>query len=125
MRRSLLLQIDRIAGILANPKYLGQQFWRDLSPAAEGFAWASGRAISFSSVSGLQDRRPTMQPQRLLQICVFLGLKREFRRTMIAMVCVDGRAADIKGQIVDGTQWAIRLRINVDSSREENGTKSI
>jgi hypothetical protein len=44
-----------------------------------------------------------MQPQRLLQASLFLGLKREFQRIMIAMTCLDVRASHIKGQIVDGT----------------------
>jgi hypothetical protein len=44
-----------------------------------------------------------MQPQRLLPVYVFLGLKQEFPRIMIAMACLDARASDIEGQIVDGT----------------------
>jgi hypothetical protein len=43
---------------------------------------------------------------------------------MIAMACLDAWTSDREEQLVNGTQWAVRLRIKVDSGREENGAKS-
>jgi hypothetical protein len=66
-----------------------------------------------------------MRPQGHIQIQVFLWLMWEFERIMIAMTCLDARASSIKGWIVDGTQWVIPLRVNLDCGGEENGTRSL